>query len=146
MQHVKNLLFTVYSLEYVALVAYNLVLWLFAMKYWVVAKKVDMFQAEVRMDSQTQTFNLVLKGGAVILTLLTTISALPQYFVLADPSLQSARDVWLSTVSLLAVEIIIIFCAVCFLIDGFYRIHKSIREGEVISKKAIVSVMTVYFL
>ena len=83
-QHVKNLLFTVYSLEYVALVAYNLVLWLFAMKYWVVAKKVEFFQAEIRFETQAQTFNLVLKSGIVFFTLLTTISVIPEYVVLAD--------------------------------------------------------------
>ena len=63
--------------------AYNLVLWLFAMKYWVVAKKVEIFQAEIRLETQPQTFDLVLKGGVVVITLLTTISVIPEYIVLA---------------------------------------------------------------
>jgi hypothetical protein len=145
-QHVKNLLFAVYSLEYVALVAYNLVLWLFAMKYWVVSKKVEIFQAEIRLETQPQTFDLVLKGGVVFFTLLTTISVIPEYFVLADADFSRARAVWLSTVSLLAGEIIVIFISLCFLVDGFIRVRKSIQEGEVICKKGIVSVLTVYFL
>ena len=78
------MLFAIYSLEYVGLVAYNLVLWLFAMKYWVVAKKVEIFQAEIRIETQPQTFNRVLIGGAVFFTLLTTISVIPEYLVLAD--------------------------------------------------------------
>ena len=45
------MLYAVYSLEYVSLIANNLVLWLFAMKYWVVARKVEMFQAEIRIES-----------------------------------------------------------------------------------------------
>ena len=51
LQQIKNLLFVVYSLEYVALIPNNLVLWLFAMKYWVVAKKVEMFQADIRLET-----------------------------------------------------------------------------------------------
>jgi hypothetical protein len=47
---------------------------------------------------------------------------------------------------LLAGEIIVIFISICFLVDGFIRIRKSIQEGEVICKKGIVSVLTVYFI
>jgi hypothetical protein len=68
----------------VALVAYNLVLWLFAMKYWVVAKKVEIFQAEIRIETQPQTFNRVLIGGAVFFPFMTTISVIPEYLVLAN--------------------------------------------------------------
>ena len=126
--------------------AYNLVLWLFAMKYWVVAKKVEIFQAEIRLETQPQTFNLVLKGGVVFFTLLTTISVIPEYFVLADADFTRTRAIWLSTVSLLAGEIIVIFISICFLVDGFIRIRKSIQEGEVICKKGIVSALIAYFL
>jgi hypothetical protein len=76
------LLFAVYSLEYVALIANNLVLWLFAMKYWVVAKKVEMFQAEINFESKTLTFNRMLFGGAVFFTIEMTGSAVPEFYVL----------------------------------------------------------------
>ena len=118
-----------YSLEYVALVAYNLVLWLFAMKYWVVAKKVEMFQAEIRFETQAQLFNLILVGGAIFFTLLTTISVVPEYLVLNDapPDTVSSRAVWISTVYLIAGEMFFLFVSICFLGDGFFRIRRSIQ-------------------
>jgi hypothetical protein len=108
-------------------VAYNLVLWLFAMKYWVVAKKVEMFQAEIRFETQAQLFNLILVGGAIFFTLLTTISVVPEYLVLNDTPDTVSRAVWISTVYLIAGEMFFLFVSICFLGDGFFRIRRSIQ-------------------
>ena len=71
---------------------------------------------------------------------------IPEYLVLADAPYTTTRAVWLSTVYLLAGEIIVIFISICFLVDGFIRIRESIQEGEVICKRGIVIVLTSYFL
>jgi hypothetical protein len=71
---------------------------------------------------------------------------IPEYLVLADAPNTTTRAVWLSTVYLLAGEIIVIFISICFLVDGFIRIRKSIQEGEVICKRGMVIVLTSYFM
>ena len=75
-----------------------------------------------------------------------TISVIPEYLVLAKAPQTTPRAVILSTVYLIASETIIIFISICFLLDGFNRIRKSIKMGEVICKKNMVIALTAYSL
>ena len=47
---------------------------------------------------------------------------------------------------MIAGEVIVLFISICFLLDGFNRIRKSIKMGEVICKKTMVIILTAYSL
>jgi len=54
------------------------VTWAFSAKYWIVAYKVQLFQAETNIDSKAKLFAWILFGGCAVFTLLTIIAFIPQ--------------------------------------------------------------------
>lgn len=66
------------AFQYVQVIANNLVTWAFSAKYWIVAFKVQLFQAEINLSSKAKLFAWILFGGGALFTLLSTIAFIPQ--------------------------------------------------------------------
>ena len=63
--------------QYLQSVANNLVTWSFSAKYWIVAYKVQLMQAEIKLDTKARLFALLLFGGCATFTLLSTLAFIP---------------------------------------------------------------------
>jgi len=58
-----------------------LVYWAFAVKYWIVAKKIELFRAEIKFESKAKLFTYVLIGGMALIVFLSLIAAIPEFIL-----------------------------------------------------------------
>ena len=115
--------------------------------------KIEMFQAEEKFETKSQLFSMILFGGALIFSLLTMISLLPESLTLANTTLQTIvstkggqfYSILFSWWYIIASECLVLVFAICFITDGFRRIKKSLKQGECVSNSAITVLLLVYF-
>jgi hypothetical protein len=92
---------------------------------------------------------MILFGGALIFSLLTLISLLPESLTLANTTLQTIVSTkggqFYSILFSIASECLVLVFAICFITDGFRRIKKSLKQGECVSNSAITVLLLVYF-
>jgi hypothetical protein len=58
-----------------------LVFWAFAVKYWVVAKKLELFRAEIKFETKTKLFSFSLIGGSALIVILSLLAAIPEFMI-----------------------------------------------------------------
>ena len=126
-EKIVSLVHAVYVSEYVCVVLTNLVVWWFAVKYWVVSKKVQMFQDEINFETQQRTYSLILFGGSAFFTLITTLATIPEFAVTKKQKddLSQIKQSW---TYVLGSEILVLVCSIIFLMDGFYRMKRAIQK------------------
>ena len=71
---------------FVGTVAINLVTWAFAVKYWIVARKVQLLQTDQSISNHEKMFAWILKGGMSVIVLLEFLSMIPTFIVVANTS------------------------------------------------------------
>jgi uncharacterized membrane protein len=76
-QTVIGLADALYVFNCIVVMLTNLVFWAFAFKYWVVSKKVEMFQEEIHFETKERTFSVILLGGIAFFTTITVLSTIP---------------------------------------------------------------------
>ena len=116
--------------------------WAFSAKYWIVAYKVQLFQAETNIDSKAKLFAWILLGGGALFTLLTAIAFIPQ--ILATIKSKKTDGDPRTFVYVLIPQAVVLGFSICFLVDGVLRLRRSIKEGETIRKRLIFIIILVY--
>ena len=58
-----------------------LVYWAFAVKYWIVARKLELFRAEVKFESKAKLFTYILFGGAALIVFLSLMASIPEFIL-----------------------------------------------------------------
>ncbi len=115
--------------------------WSFAVKYWIVAKKLELFRSEIRIESKKNLFSCILFGGAAVIVVSSMIALIPEillfYKIISDPLIAMLPTVLVCVLTLLL--------SVGFLIDGFIRMVKVLSEGECINRKLIAVISFAYF-
>ena len=111
------------------------VMWVFAVKYWIVSRKVQLYQADLGIENYQRKFAFILYGGLIIIFLLLLTSTTINYYKLANPELQFSPWVFWSYYAVISSMIFLV--PALFLLDGFRRTRNALREGESISNKFI---------
>ena len=100
------------------------------MKYWIVAKKLELFRSEIRIASKNKLFSCILFGGAAVIVVSSMIALIPEillfYKIISDPLI--------ATLPTVIVCVLTLFLSVGLLIDGFIRMVKVLNEGECINR------------
>jgi hypothetical protein len=119
------------------------VLWSFGAKYWIVAYKIQLMQAEIKIDTKARLFFWLLFGGCAAVTLLNTIACIPYLIALIDDFKDTPSTIiyfnYIKTS-----QTVIIVCSILLLIDGFRRIFSALKEGESIRKRFIFALIFIY--
>ena len=62
----------------------QLVFWLFAVKYWIVAKKVELIRGELKLNEKTNLFRVLIFGGSAIVVILNSVAVIPEFKALSN--------------------------------------------------------------
>lgn len=116
-----------------------LVFWLFAVKYWIVAKKLELFRQEIRFESKIKYFSRILFGGAAAIVIFSLAALIPEFILFTQIGINAA-------IPTIAVCVVTLFISIIFLIDGFRRMNKVLTEGECINRKLVILISLTYLL
>lgn len=109
-------------------VTQSLVSWVFTIKYWSLANKLQLFEAGKDLDSKNTTFSIILfVGGALIIVTCSFLSA-ETYLELKDEVFSTTTTKqWLRTVA--NTMFVFLFASYLFLIDAFRRMNSVRKES-----------------
>jgi len=105
----------------ISILGSQLVLYAFAIKYWIVGQKLQLAQAEINMESKNKMFTLVLFGGGALYALLTIIPLILETIAVSNPDGNKLQNNAFILNGVIA--ILLIFISILFLADGFRRIN-----------------------
>ncbi len=89
------------ALNLIGAVLTLVVYWAFAAKYWIVAKKLELFRAEIKFESKYKLFSYLLFGGAILIVIMYLLASIPEFLIF------SGRNTKLGPIPMVTVTAII---------------------------------------
>ena len=120
--------------SYFLCVSAVVVYWVFSIKYWSIAVKIELAVLEKDITERNRLINWLLFGGITLLSLLCVSPTLQVVFLFTKPPAATYKCLkWLTIVLFIG-----FLLSACFLVDALRRLSKIKVENKTISNKMVV--------